>query len=196
MPSFTFAAAAQAAMWAGLVPLLCDIDPRDWLPDAGAELRLLQRHGADIAVIFPYATFGAALDISRYDALSERFGIPVVVDAAASLGSLEPGGRNFGAGSRHPVVFSMHATKAFATGEAGLVHCADPARIAELRDMANFGFGAPRSAHHAGAERQAGRGRGAERADQARRFRQSDRPSPGAGGDLPHRPCPAGGSSA
>ena len=27
MPSFTFAAVAQAAIWAGLTPLLCDIDP-------------------------------------------------------------------------------------------------------------------------------------------------------------------------
>ncbi len=27
MPSFTFAATAQAALWCGLTPLLCDIDP-------------------------------------------------------------------------------------------------------------------------------------------------------------------------
>ena len=32
MPSFTFAATAQAALWVGLTPLLCDVDPNTWLP--------------------------------------------------------------------------------------------------------------------------------------------------------------------
>ena len=34
MPSFTFAATAQAAVWCGLTPLFCDIDPETWMPDA------------------------------------------------------------------------------------------------------------------------------------------------------------------
>jgi dTDP-4-amino-4,6-dideoxygalactose transaminase len=40
----------------------------------------------------------------------------------------------------------MHATKSFATGEAGLIYSADTAAIAQLRQMSNFGFGAPRTA--------------------------------------------------
>ena len=30
MPALTFAATGQAALWAGLTPLICDIDPDDW----------------------------------------------------------------------------------------------------------------------------------------------------------------------
>jgi dTDP-4-amino-4,6-dideoxygalactose transaminase len=48
------------------------------------------------------------------------------------------------------VVFSMHATKSFAVGEAGLIYSADPERIARLRTMSNFGFGEPRTATMAG----------------------------------------------
>ena len=33
MPSFTFAAAAQAAQWNRLTPLFCDINPSDWSAD-------------------------------------------------------------------------------------------------------------------------------------------------------------------
>src|SRR5579875_4033625 len=44
MPSFTFAATAQAALWCGLTPLLCDIDPETWLPDAACEQRLLEQY--------------------------------------------------------------------------------------------------------------------------------------------------------
>lgn len=146
MPSFTFAAAAHAALWCGLTPLLCDIDSETWLPDPRAEERLLERYGRKIALILPNASFGNSLDLSHYDRLSMLHRVPVVIDAAASLGSLDADGRAFGAGCRHPLVYSMHATKSFATGEAGLIYCADHDRIATLRAMGNFGFGNPRSA--------------------------------------------------
>ncbi len=146
MPSFTFAAAAQAADWIGLMPLFCDVDPDEWSACAEAEDRLIALHGDDIAVIVPYATFGNCIDLGRYARLSERTGIPIVIDAAASLGSLDDEGHGFGAGFGHPVVFSMHATKMFATAEGGVIHCGDRALIEVLRTMGNFGFGQPRSA--------------------------------------------------
>jgi dTDP-4-amino-4,6-dideoxygalactose transaminase len=146
MPSFTFAAGAQAALWCGLTPLLCDIDPETWLPSEESEEALLEQYRDQIAVIVPYATFGNILDLARYDALSEKYGVPIVVDAAASLGSLDAKGIAFGSGFRWPVIFSMHATKVFAVGEGGVIYCADPDRIARLRAMGSFGFGQERSA--------------------------------------------------
>ncbi len=146
MPSFTFAAAAQAADWIGLTPLFCDIDADDWAASASAEEAMIAQYGANIAVIVPYATFGSCIDLARYEALSARTGIPVVVDGAASLGSLDGAGRAFGAFSHLPVVFSMHATKTFSTGEGGVIHSADPELVQILRVMGNFGFGSKRSA--------------------------------------------------
>jgi dTDP-4-amino-4,6-dideoxygalactose transaminase len=146
MPSFTFAAAAQAALWNGLTPLLCDIEAEGWTPSASAEDALIKRYGNEIAVIVPYATFGNGLDLDRYRRLSERHGIPVVIDAAASLGTLDEGGQGFGMGFPHPVIFSMHTTKPFATAEGGLIYCSDPAVADTLRAMSNFGFGQPRLA--------------------------------------------------
>ena len=146
MPSFTFAAAAHAAMWCGLTPLFCDIDPATWTACPEHEERLIAQYGADIAVVMPYATFGFDLDLSRYTALTARHGIPVVVDAAASLGTVSADGRGYGAGFRGLIVYSMHATKSFSTGEGGVIYSADPAAIATLRQMCNFGFGKPRNA--------------------------------------------------
>ena len=143
MPSFTFAAAAQAALWCGLTPLFCDIDPETWAADPEAEARLIARHRGRIAVIVPYATFGYDIDLAHYESLSREHGIPVVVDAAASLGTRDDAGRGFGTGFTGSVVFSMHATKTFATGEGGVIYSADRTRIATLRAMSNFGFGAP-----------------------------------------------------
>lgn len=146
MPSFTFAAAAHAAMWCGLTPLFCDIDPTDWAACPIAEDEVLRRYGKQIAVMMPYATFGYDIDLARYESMSRRFGVPVVVDAAASLGTVQADGRGFGAGFSGTVVFSMHATKSFATGEGGLLYSADVALMQNLRTMSNFGFGRPRTA--------------------------------------------------
>ncbi|MCB8882091.1 DegT/DnrJ/EryC1/StrS family aminotransferase [Acidisoma cellulosilytica] len=146
MPSFTFAAAAQAAMWCGLTPLFCDIDPATWAASPQDEERLLALYGDEIAVVVPYATFGFDIDLDRYERLAAQYKVPVVVDAAASLGTVSVDGRGFGSGFSGTVVFSMHATKAFSTGEAGIVYSADEERIHDLRQMCNFGFGEARSA--------------------------------------------------
>jgi dTDP-4-amino-4,6-dideoxygalactose transaminase len=146
MPGFTFAAAAHAALWCGLTPLLCDIDPEKWAADPAAESEMLARYSGKIAVIIPYATFGYPIDLDRYHAVANKLGVPVVVDAAASLGTFDGQGRGFGTGFSGSVVYSMHATKSFAVGEAGLIYSADPDRIAKLRIMSSFGFGEPRSA--------------------------------------------------
>ena len=146
MPSFTFAATAQAALWCGLTPLLCDIDPETWLPDGESEEALLQQYAGEIAVIVPYATFGNCLDLARYQRLSEIYSVPIVVDAAASLGSLDTQGGAFGRDFAWPMVFSMHATKAFAVGEGGIIYCGERERMARLRCMGSFGFEEGRSA--------------------------------------------------
>lgn len=146
MPSFTFAAAAHAAIWCGLTPLFCDIDPVTWAACPVDEDRLLALHGDDIAVIMPYATFGYDIDLTRYSALTKRLGVPVVVDAAASLGTASADGRGFGTGFDGLVVYSMHATKSFSTGEGGVIYSANLDAIAQLRQMCNFGFGQPRTA--------------------------------------------------
>jgi dTDP-4-amino-4,6-dideoxygalactose transaminase len=146
MPSFTFAATAHAAIWAGLTPLLCDIDERTWAADAAAEDELLRRHADEIACVVPHACFGNAIDLERYARLASELGVGVVVDAAAGLGSTGAAGDPFGAGFRHAIVYSMHATKTFATAEGGVIHTGDPDRLARLRAMSDFGFGEARSA--------------------------------------------------
>ena len=146
MPSFTFAAAAQAAMWCGLTPLLCDVDPQNWAAAPDEEEALLRKYGSKIAVIVPYASFGFDIDLKRYEIMSRKWSVPVVIDAAASLGTLQEDGRGFGTGFSGTVVFSMHATKSFATAEGGLIYSANADTIRDLRAMSNFGFGQVRHA--------------------------------------------------
>ena len=148
MPSFTFAATPLAAIWAGFEPYFVDVDADTWMVSEAAVEDALAELGEDVAAVMPYATFGNNLDLTVYRRVVAQ-GIPVVVDAAASLGSVVDGAQ-FGAGFPGTVVFSMHATKPFSVGEAGLIYSADSDVIATLRRAGNFGFGADRSADLAG----------------------------------------------
>ncbi len=146
MPSFTFAATAHAAIWAGLTPLLCDVDSQSWVMSERAIERAFRQHGSRIAAIIPYATFGNSIDLDHYEFLARRHDVEVVVDAASSLGSLDAKGRGFGTGTSLVCVYSMHATKTFSTAEGGLIYCADKEKLETLRTMANYGFAEGRSA--------------------------------------------------
>lgn len=146
MPAFTFAAAAQAAIWCGYVPLFCDIDATTWSACPASERRLIAEYGEAIDLIVPYATFGNCIDLAHYETLHQETGAGIVIDAAASLGSLDENGAGFGAGFSQTIVYSMHATKTFGIGEGGVIYSGRQDAIDELRQMGNFGFGAPRSA--------------------------------------------------
>ncbi|HMN80432.1 MAG TPA: aminotransferase class I/II-fold pyridoxal phosphate-dependent enzyme [Burkholderiaceae bacterium] len=138
MPSFTFAATPLAAQWCGLEPLFVDVDPDEWVVDQAALKAVLDRYGDDIAVVVPYATAGTHMDLAPYEALQAR-GIPVVVDAAASMGTMLDG-QPFGKGFPGIVVFSFHATKAFPVGEAGMIYSADAQVLKRIRLASNYSF--------------------------------------------------------
>ncbi|MGS5019846.1 DegT/DnrJ/EryC1/StrS family aminotransferase [Paenibacillus sp. JJ1683] len=144
MPSFTFAATPLAAEWCGLEPYFLDIEPENWQMNRDQLEQTVKLLGDEIAVIVPYATFGTALDLSVYNKLQEQ-GIPVVIDAAASFGTItSEEATHFGKGFGGAVVFSFHATKSFGIGEGGLVYSLDRDVIRRIRQAGNFGFSSSR----------------------------------------------------
>jgi dTDP-4-amino-4,6-dideoxygalactose transaminase len=146
MPSWTFAASAGAVIQAGLKIHFVDVDPETWMPDPAA---IAARDDLDkIGAILIVSPFGMPFDMAAWDALTERTGIPVIVDAAASFDSLRAGGPL--AIGRSPMVVSLHATKVFGIGEGGAVICRDPEWLERFRRLTNFGFYGSRLAMSAG----------------------------------------------
>lgn len=112
MPSFTFAATAWAAKWAGLTPYFVDINPETLMMDPYLVLRVLMSSGVDAAIVVSYATFGMPIDIEYLNELNKT--VPVVLDAASSLGTIDnQDGLQNGYSATFPIVFSLHATKIF-----------------------------------------------------------------------------------
>jgi dTDP-4-amino-4,6-dideoxygalactose transaminase len=131
LPALTFVATATAVIRAGYRPLIGDVDASTWLltPEAAREYAANHR----VAAVMPVATFGNPQDVEAWDAFVADTGIPVVIDAAGAYGNQRIG--------RHcHVVFSLHATKALAAGEGGLVVSYDAELAARVRRLSNFGI--------------------------------------------------------
>lgn len=86
------------------------------------------------------------MDLSVYNMYLQQ-GIPVVIDAASSFGTVtseEDEASHFGRGFEGAVVFSFHATKSFGIGEGGLVYSMNHDLIKRIRQSGNFGFSSSR----------------------------------------------------
>jgi len=140
VPALTFVASLTAILRAGHLPVICDIDPHSWLltPEI-AEACIAH---SDARAIIAVATFGQAQDTLRWQALQQKTGVKVVIDAAAAYGSQWLDSPDI------PVVFSMHATKSLAAGEGGFVVTGNSEQRQMIKELSNFGINLTPDAQH------------------------------------------------
>lgn len=144
--AYTFVATAMAAEQCGYRVHFVDVDPRTWAldPETLGRHAMLDRTGI-VAVTAP---FGRRFSQSAWERFSARSGIPVIIDAAASVEALADDPSDLiGA---VPVALSLHATKAFGVGEGGALVCADPAFVRASAAALNYGCDDTREATHPG----------------------------------------------
>ncbi|HPE57086.1 MAG TPA: DegT/DnrJ/EryC1/StrS family aminotransferase [Bacteroidales bacterium] len=132
---FTSPATLQAIVWNNLTPVFVDIDPFDLNIDP----KLIEKAiTADTCAILPVHIFGSPCKTDEISAISEKYNIPVIYDAAHCFG-VEVDGQsicNFGAMS----VLSFHATKVFNTLEGGAVICRDARMKQHIDALKNTGI--------------------------------------------------------
>lgn len=134
VPSFTFAATAQALVWNGLIPVFVDCVPGTCTIDpADIERNLSPKTGAICGV----SIFGLPPDIEALLALSHRKGLPVYFDSAQGLGATYHGWPLGGFGTCE--VFSMSPTKVVTAVEGGLLTTNDQALAERIRSMRDYG---------------------------------------------------------
>ena len=137
MPSFTFAATAHAAAWAGAEPRVRRVRADDFLLDVD-DCRPAHRRGG--GVWSPRTCSGRRAIRPQSRPLGRRHGVPVVFDAAHAFGATHHGRPIGGFGVAE--VFSLSPTKVLVGGEGGLVTTGDgdlAARIRIGRDYGNPG---------------------------------------------------------
>lgn len=134
--SMTFAATANAITYTGATPVFVDSDETGNMdPELLAEAVADQTsRGADIAAIVPVDLIGKIADHAGIGDVAERLGVPVLVDAAESLGARR-GGRPAGADGAASIV-SFNGNKIMTTSGGGALLCDDPDMAARTRYLA------------------------------------------------------------
>ncbi|MGZ4205429.1 MAG: DegT/DnrJ/EryC1/StrS family aminotransferase [Actinomycetota bacterium] len=134
VPSFTFAATAEAVLACGARPVFCDVREDDFCIDvADAETRI----GRATRAIMPVHLYGQVADMDAVAALAEAHDLIVIEDACQAHGARY---RGRAAGSFATAAFSLYATKNMMSGEGGVVTTSDDETADRLRLLRNIGM--------------------------------------------------------
>lgn len=120
VPSFTFAATANAVRLAGAKPVFVDIDPVTFCIDPDMVRASI---GPRTAAIIPVHLYGHPADMISLRRIADAAGLALVEDAAqAHAASVQ--GRPVGSWGE-AAAFSFYPTKNMTTGEGGMIVAAD-----------------------------------------------------------------------
>jgi dTDP-4-amino-4,6-dideoxygalactose transaminase len=122
LPTFTFAASANVVKYVGARPVLIDSDPATWTVDPElvvSELRRRAAIGKLPKAVMTVDLYGQCVDYEAILPEAERYGIPVISDAAEALGATYHG---HSAGSFGQVAaFSFNGNKIMTTSGGGML---------------------------------------------------------------------------
>jgi dTDP-4-amino-4,6-dideoxygalactose transaminase len=147
-PSFTFIASIAAIAHCGALPWLFDISPENWSIDVTLLANKLEKEthrrvdgallhtetGRRISAILPVFTLGIPAQMDEINELAKAYYLPVVVDAAAALGTTykdRPSG-NLGADF---TMFSFNGNKTVTAGGGGIIVTDDPEKARLFRHL-------------------------------------------------------------
>ncbi|WP_457030953.1 DegT/DnrJ/EryC1/StrS family aminotransferase [Kitasatospora sp. P5_F3] len=138
VPSFSFAATANAVRLVGAEPVFADIDPDSFCLDPAAVLAAI---GPRTAALLPVHLYGHPAAMAELTRLAGRNGLAVVEDACQAHGATLDGRPvgSFGAAG----CFSFYPTKNMHALEGGMVTVTDPALARKLRLLRNQGMEQP-----------------------------------------------------
>jgi len=135
VPSFTFAATANAVSLTGAIPVFADIDPRTFCLDPDAAAAAV---GPRTAALLPVHLYGQPANMTALDEVGRRHGLLMIEDAAQAHGATFAG-RPAGA-LGDAAAFSFYPTKNMTTGEGGMLVTSDGAVARRARLLRNQGM--------------------------------------------------------
>ncbi|MDN8599413.1 UDP-4-amino-4-deoxy-L-arabinose aminotransferase [Citrobacter sp. S2-9] len=134
-PSMTWVSTLNMIVLLGATPVMIDID-RDTLMVTPEQIESAITPRTKAIIPVHYA--GAPADMDAIYAIGERYGIPVIEDAAHAAGTRYKGHH---VGWRGTAIFSFHAIKNVTCAEGGLIVTDNAALAQQLRSLKFHGLG-------------------------------------------------------
>ncbi|MCP4457239.1 MAG: hypothetical protein GY816_04310 [Cytophagales bacterium] len=136
LPSYSFVGTITAVICCGYQPILFDISLDNWDMEID-QLRAISEFDR-VGLIVPVAIYGRLVSLPKWNDFSRQFGIPIVIDSAASFDLLSID--YLDDLNQVTLAVSLHATKVFATGEGGLILTSSKKSEENIIRAINFGF--------------------------------------------------------
>ena len=137
MPSLTFVATANVAVYLGARPVFVDVDPSTWTIDpelVTSELAARAAEGRLPGAVLAVDLYGQCADYDRLTAICAEYDVPLVIDAAESLGATYRGRPAGSAGVL--AAFSFNGNKIITTSGGGMLVGDDENQISRARQLA------------------------------------------------------------
>ncbi|MFW5469147.1 DegT/DnrJ/EryC1/StrS family aminotransferase [Knoellia sp. CPCC 206435] len=143
VPSFSFIATANCAVYVGATPVFADVEAEDGnVSRRTVEAVLTDRTRAVVVV----HQGGMPADVEPLQALCQERGIALVEDAACAAGSTYRGAP-VGVGAEL-AAWSFHPRKLLTTGEGGMLTTTDPELAARARQLREHGMSVSAAQRH------------------------------------------------
>lgn len=134
-PGFTYIATAETVAVLGAKPVYVDIDPRTFNLDPAALAAVITPR---TKAIIPVSLYGQCADFDRINEIAQRHGIPVIEDAAQSLGARYKGRPSGGLST--VACTSFFPTKPLGCyGDGGAIFTSDDELARVMRQIARHG---------------------------------------------------------
>lgn len=132
--SFTFIGSVSPIVFQGGTPLFIDSDRISWNMDPDLlekEIEACEKRGKRPRAVIPTDIYGQCVDMDRICKICSRYDIPVIADAAESMGALYKG-RSAGVGAK-AAVYSFNGNKIITTSGGGALASTDKTLIKYAR---------------------------------------------------------------
>lgn len=131
---YSYVATANAAKWLGLEIRFADLIKDDFFPDPQ---KIEQQIDGNTCAILLTQVYGLCGPIEVYEALAQKYNVPLILDAAHAFGVRYKGRSIASYGTA--ASFSFHATKVFNTVEGGAIAVNDPSLAENFFNLRSFG---------------------------------------------------------
>lgn len=137
VPTLTFAATVNPVCYLGAEPVLVDSDGSTWALDpvlVASGIDAARRAGRRVAAVVAVDLYGQCADYDALESVCQDAGVPLVVDAAESMGARYRGRPAGSAGT--VAVLSFNGNKIITTGGGGMLVSGDTSLVERARYLA------------------------------------------------------------
>ncbi len=130
-PTLTFSATANPIIYQNATPVFIDSDYETWNMDPSALEAAFEKYGDKVKAVLVVHLYGLSADMDKIMAICEKYNVPVIEDAAESLGAYYKGKHTGTFGEFG--VFSFNGNKIITTSGGGMLVSDDEEKIKKVR---------------------------------------------------------------